>query len=113
VAARSTTSARSARAAAALPTVTDFKHRETRRPCSGGFAAPFPDDRVRLTSIYSNSDGVVRWQAQLVPYAECAEVTRSHVGLIFNRKSYRAIAQVLAAPEPSAQTLSVVSVRHP
>jgi hypothetical protein len=26
-------------------------------------------------------------------------VTGSHVGLIFNRKSYRAIAQALAAPE--------------
>ena len=45
------------------------------------FWAPFPDDRVRLTSIYSKGDGVVRWQAQLVPYAECVEVTGSHVGL--------------------------------
>jgi hypothetical protein len=26
-------------------------------------------------------------------------VTGSHVGLIFNRKAYRAIAQALAAPE--------------
>jgi triacylglycerol lipase len=66
---------------------------------SDGFCAPFPDDRVRLTSIYSKGDGVVRWQAQLVPYAECVEVTGSHVGLVFNRKSYRAIAQALAAPE--------------
>ena len=41
----------------------------------------------------------LRWQAQLVPYAECVEVTGSHVGLLFNRKSYRAIAQALAAPE--------------
>ena len=32
-----------------------------------GFQAPFPVDRVRLTSIYSRGDGVVRWQAQLVP----------------------------------------------
>ncbi len=42
---------------------------------------------------------MVRWQAQLVLYAECVEVTGSHVGLVFNRKSYRAIAQALAAPE--------------
>ena len=41
----------------------------------------------------------MRWQAQLVPYADCVEVTGSHVGLIFNRKSYRAIARALAAPE--------------
>ena len=63
------------------------------------FLAPFPEDRVRLTSIYSKGDGVVRWQAALVPYADCVEVTGSHVGLIFNRKTYRAVATALAAPE--------------
>ena len=63
------------------------------------FVAPFPVDRVRMTSIYSRGDGVVRWQAALVPYADCVEVTGSHVGLIFNRKTYRAIATALAAPE--------------
>jgi hypothetical protein len=56
------------------------------------FSAPFPDDGVRLTSIYSKGDGVVRWQAQLVPYAKCVEVTGSHVDLVFNCKSCRAIA---------------------
>jgi triacylglycerol lipase len=69
------------------------------------FLAPFPVDRVRLTSIYSRGDGVIRWQAALVPYAECVEVTGSHVGLIFNRKTYRAIATALAASElPSGGT---------
>jgi pimeloyl-ACP methyl ester carboxylesterase len=63
------------------------------------FNAPFPADGVRLTSIYSRGDGVVRWQLQLVPYADCVEVTGSHVGLVFNRKSYRAIAAALATPE--------------
>jgi triacylglycerol lipase len=63
------------------------------------FAGPFPVDRVRLTSIYSKGDGVVRWQAALVPYGTCVEVTGSHVGLIFNRKTYRAIATALAEPE--------------
>ena len=63
------------------------------------FAGDFPADRVRLTSIYSRGDGVVRWQAALVPYADCVEVSGSHVGLIFNRKTYRAIATALAAPE--------------
>jgi pimeloyl-ACP methyl ester carboxylesterase len=63
------------------------------------FAARFPSDRVRLTSIYSKEDGVVRWQAALVPYGTCVEVTGSHVGLIFNRKTYRAIATALADPE--------------
>jgi pimeloyl-ACP methyl ester carboxylesterase len=64
------------------------------------FTQPFPTDRVRLTSIYSKGDGVVRWQAALAPDAECVEVTGSHVGLIFNRKTYRAIAAALATPEP-------------
>jgi triacylglycerol lipase len=60
------------------------------------FVAPFPADRVRLTSIYSKQDGVVRWQSALVAGADCVEVTGSHTGLIFNRKTYRAIASTLA-----------------
>lgn len=63
------------------------------------YSKPFPADRVRMTSIYSRGDGVVLWQGCLVPYAECVEVTGSHVGLIFNRKAYRAIATALAKPE--------------
>ena len=42
---------------------------------------------------------MVHWQSALVPYGSCVEVTGSHVGLIFNRKTYRAIATSLAAPE--------------
>jgi hypothetical protein len=60
---------------------------------------PFPQERVHLTSIYSKGDGVVRWQAAVVPYDECIEVTGSHTGLIFNREAYRAIATALAKPE--------------
>jgi pimeloyl-ACP methyl ester carboxylesterase len=71
--------------------------------CGCGFqrdyTRPFPSDQVRLTSIYSRGDGVVRWQSAIVPEANCVEVTGSHVGLIFNRKAYRAIAEALAAPE--------------
>ncbi len=63
------------------------------------FTAPFPCEAVHFTSIYSKGDGVVRWRAQLVPYADCVEVTGSHVGLVFNRKSYRAVAGALAQPE--------------
>jgi pimeloyl-ACP methyl ester carboxylesterase len=63
------------------------------------FLGPFPADQVRFTSIYSRGDGVVRWERQIVSEADCVEVTGSHVGLIFNRKSYRAIADALAEPE--------------
>jgi triacylglycerol lipase len=65
------------------------------------FAGPFPTDRVRLTSIYSKGDGVVRWRSTLAPDADCVEVSGSHVGLIFNRKTYRALSAALAAPELS------------
>jgi pimeloyl-ACP methyl ester carboxylesterase len=70
-----------------------------RCPFMTDFQAPFPSDRVHLTSIYSRGDGVVLWQRQIVPYANCVEVTGSHLGLAFNRKSYRAIADALATPD--------------
>jgi triacylglycerol lipase len=59
----------------------------------------FPSDLVRLTSIYSKADGVVRWENSIVAEADCVEVTGSHVGLVCNRKAYRAIADALAQPE--------------
>ena len=68
-------------------------------PFSHDYARPFPFDDVRLTSIYSKGDGVVHWQCQIIPHADCVEVTGSHVGLIFNRKVYRTLAHALARPE--------------
>jgi triacylglycerol lipase len=65
------------------------------------FVAPFPADRVRLTSIFSRQDGVVRWQSAVVAGADCVEVTGSHTGLIFNRKTYAVIASTLAVPVAS------------
>jgi triacylglycerol lipase len=59
------------------------------------YRADFPAD-IPLTSIYSKGDGVVRWQACVVPYARCVEVTGSHVGMAVNRKAYRALAEALA-----------------
>lgn len=77
------------------------------------FTGPFPSDRVRLTSIYSKGDGVVQWQSALVAYGDCIEVTGSHVGLIFNRKTYGAIANALAAPElPPEGSTSVATCRN-
>jgi triacylglycerol lipase len=65
-----------------------------------GYRAPFPGD-VRLTSIYSKGDGMVRWSSCVVPYAENVEITGSHVGLAWNRKAYAAIAAALREPELS------------
>jgi triacylglycerol lipase len=71
-------------------------------PFALDFTRRFPADQVRLTSIYSRGDGVVRWQAALALDADCVEVTGSHVGLVFNRKTYQAISAALAAPELTA-----------
>jgi triacylglycerol lipase len=60
------------------------------------YRAPLPGG-VALTSIYSRGDGVVRWRSCLADDATCVEVTGSHVGLIFNRKVYRALADALSA----------------
>jgi hypothetical protein len=38
----------------------------------------------------------VHWQCQVIPRADCIEVTGSHIGLIFNRKVYQAVACALA-----------------
>ena len=59
------------------------------------YAGDFPAE-VPLTSIYSKGDGVVRWRACIVDYARCVEVSGSHVGLAFNRKVYRELAETLA-----------------
>jgi triacylglycerol lipase len=86
--------------------------RRTRRGClstdctcafGNDYRARLPDD-VTLTSIYSREDGVVQWQSCVAPDANCVEVTGSHVGLAFNRKVYRAIAEALARGEPVPQT---------
>jgi triacylglycerol lipase len=70
-------------------------------PFTRDYRKPFPEHQVRLTTIYSKGDGVVRWEGCVVPYAAAVEVRGSHVGLVFNRSVYRAIAEALAAPERS------------
>jgi pimeloyl-ACP methyl ester carboxylesterase len=42
--------------------------------------APFPKG-VRFVSVYSRSDGVVRWRACLDPHAEHLEIRASHIGM--------------------------------
>ncbi len=59
------------------------------------YRAEFPA-HIPLTSVFSKGDGVVRWQACVVPYARCVEVTGSHVGLACNRKAFLAAAKALA-----------------
>jgi pimeloyl-ACP methyl ester carboxylesterase len=76
-------------------------------PFSRDYARPFPFEQVRLTSIYSKGDGVVHWQCQVIPHADVIEVTGSHVGLVLNRKVYRALGTVLARDELPAKDAAI------
>jgi triacylglycerol lipase len=66
--------------------------------CCQGFwhdlRAPFPDD-VGFVSIYSKSDGIVRWRSCLDSGARHVEVHASHCGMAMNPGAYRAIATAL------------------
>lgn len=79
---------------------------------SSDYAGEFPA-AVPLTSIYSRGDGVVRWKACVVDYAENVEVTGSHVGLAFNRKAYGALGRALAGAAPRARRASAPSASLP
>lgn len=58
---------------------------------------PFPDS-VHQTAIYTKNDGVVDWNYCLTGNAAAdIEVSGTHVGLVFNPRVYRHIAERLAA----------------
>lgn len=60
----------------------------------GDAEAPFPKD-VRFLSVYSRSDGVVRWQSCLDPQAEHLEIRASHIGMGMHPRAWRAVASEL------------------
>ncbi len=57
--------------------------------------ADFPEE-VGFTSIYSKSDGVVKWTSCLDEAAKHVEVRSSHCGMAVNGGAYRATARALA-----------------
>lgn len=62
--------------------------------CSGfwkAFAAP-PRRGVGLVSVYSRTDGVVRWEACLDPAAEQVEVDSTHCGMAVHPDVFRVVA---------------------
>lgn len=65
-------------------------------------AAPFPA-RVRFTSVYSRTDGVVDWRACIDPQAHLVEVRSSHVGMAVNPHVFVALAEALGAPDASLE----------
>jgi pimeloyl-ACP methyl ester carboxylesterase len=56
--------------------------------------ADFPAG-IGFVSIYSRTDGIVKWRSCLDPAAEQVEVRASHCGMAFNPEVYRAVAQTL------------------
>jgi pimeloyl-ACP methyl ester carboxylesterase len=61
--------------------------------------APLPDS-VRFTSIYSKSDGIVRWQSCLDPDADHVEIDASHCGMAVHAGVYGQLAELLLPPVP-------------
>jgi pimeloyl-ACP methyl ester carboxylesterase len=76
-----------------------FKHSCKTGKCCERFwqelAGPTPPG-VGYLSVYSKSDGIVRWRACLDPAAEQLEIKASHVGMAVNPDAYRAVAEALA-----------------
>jgi triacylglycerol lipase len=51
---------------------------------------------VPFTSVYSRSDGIVRWRSCLADGARHVEVHASHIGMAVNAQVYREVAVALA-----------------
>ena len=71
---------------------------------------PLRDD-VGYLSVYSRSDGVVRWRSCLDPCADHLEIDASHLGMAIAPRAWRAVARALAdfragdrEPEPQRTT---------
>ena len=65
-------------------------------PANAAMTAPLPDG-VELTTVWSRSDGIVRWRSCLDPQAEQVEVRASHIGMAAHPDVYRAVARAIAA----------------
>src|SRR3954464_1090241 len=66
---------------------------------------------VGFVSIYSRTDGIVKWRACLDPAAEQVEVRSSHIGMAVNADVYRAIAASLEGLR-NAEALKTPRRRH-
>ncbi len=65
--------------------------------CAGfweAFAAP-PRRGIGLVSVYSRTDGIVRWEACLDPGAEAVEVESTHCGMAVHPDVFRVVASSL------------------
>jgi triacylglycerol lipase len=67
--------------------------------------ADFPRG-VGFVSVYSRSDGIVRWRSCLDPAAELVEVDSSHIGMAVNADVYRAVAATLQGVRAAREATS-------
>jgi pimeloyl-ACP methyl ester carboxylesterase len=51
---------------------------------------------VGYLSVYSRSDGVVRWRSCLDPHAEQLEIDASHIGMAVSPRAWQAVARALS-----------------
>jgi triacylglycerol lipase len=78
------------------------------------FATDFPSG-VGFVSVYSRTDGIVKWRACLDPAAEHVEVHASHLGMAVSAEVYRAVAaslEGLRAAEPAETPRRTIQRRH-
>jgi pimeloyl-ACP methyl ester carboxylesterase len=78
------------------------------------FGEEFPAG-VGFVSLYSRTDGIVKWRACLDPKAEQVEVRASHLGMAVNAEVYRAIAaslEGLRAAEAAKAPRTTTQRRH-
>ncbi len=88
----------------------DCRTGECCQPFWNDLEAPYPPG-VGFLSIYSKSDGVVRYRACLDPAAEHAEISSSHVGMSLNADAYRLMADALASFRRGEQRVGAALAR--
>ncbi len=75
-----------------------FSHACLDGGCCAGFWEAFrapPRRGVGYVSVYSRTDGIVRWEACLDPEVEQVEVKSSHCGMAVNSDVFRVVADAL------------------
>jgi pimeloyl-ACP methyl ester carboxylesterase len=74
--------------------------------CETNHCIPSPPSTVHRAALYSREDGVIDWRNCLEADASLNhEVGGTHIGLVFNAKVYKVIAQLLAEASVGAKML--------
>jgi pimeloyl-ACP methyl ester carboxylesterase len=72
--------------------------------CLADHCVPIPPPSIRRAALYTRNDGVIDWRNCLEPDPSLNhEVGGTHLGLVFNHRAYRVIAELL--PQTAATSL--------